>query len=93
MIQNIKKHEAHKEQIISRLPEVCRLAIKDRFGSHAPQCLECRQLVVNYASNPGESPAVVAERVRQHMTHQDCPGGCYLRRDSDHKSASTCSSN
>jgi hypothetical protein len=93
MIQNIQKHEAHKEQIISRLPEVCRVAIKDRFGSHGPQCLECRQLVLSSASNPGESPAAVADRVRQHMTHQDCPGGSYLRRDAGHKSACTHSSN
>jgi len=56
--------------------------MEDRFGASAPECLDCRRLLMNHSSYHAESPAVLAERLRHHMGTLECAGGHHLRRES-----------
>ena len=84
MINTIKRQEEHRTQIIARLPGPCQSAMEDRFGASAPECVECRRLLINHASYHAESPEVLAERLRHHMGTLSCSGGNHLRREAAH---------
>ena len=80
MLDALKSLESHREQIIARLPSYCQARIQDRFGRYQNECLECRRLLRNLASDQALTPERSAERLCEVIIKCDCLGGAHLRR-------------